>query len=336
VVHGTGFAGVRTVLIGRSTAHLLKATSHQLTVVVPGHKAGRVDIRVITAAGESAAVTADRFTYVAPPVVSKVSAVGTRVTVKGKNFSHVKAVLFGKAKGTKLHVVSSTILLVTAPAHSPGVVDVHVRTAYGTSKTTAADRYTYPSGGSGPPKATPPVIASITLPDATQGVAYAGATFTASGGVTPYTWTGHGLPGGLSLSAAGVLSGTTVAAAGVAALRVTLTDAIGQTVVTLVTMRVVARTASLFGWGPNADATLGDGTQTARLTPTGALAGANTVSVCSEKANTFAVHADGSVSGWGKDDLGQLGDGGNTVVTMPKLVSSGFGVVAVACADDTM
>src|SRR5438105_1565955 len=48
VVHGSGFIGVRTVLVGRTTAHVLKVTSRQLTIVVPGHKAGRVDVRVIT------------------------------------------------------------------------------------------------------------------------------------------------------------------------------------------------------------------------------------------------------------------------------------------------
>src|SRR4051812_47088209 len=143
VVRGTGFVGVRTVLVGKATAHVLHVTAHALTISLPGRKAGRVDVRVITSAGESKAVKADRFTYVAPPVISKVSAVGSRVTVKGKNFSHVKAVLFGKTKGTKIHVVSSTSLLVTAPAHSPGVVDLHVRTAYGTSKTVKAARFTY-------------------------------------------------------------------------------------------------------------------------------------------------------------------------------------------------
>ena len=116
---------------------------------------------------------ADRFTYVAPPTVAKVtptSGAGARVTVKGKNFSHVKAVLFGKTKGTKIHVVSTTTLLVTAPAHTPGTVDVHVTTAYGTSKTVKLGHFAYPATTPIPPTRTPPTpptpptISAITLP----------------------------------------------------------------------------------------------------------------------------------------------------------------------------
>jgi hypothetical protein len=82
-------------------------------VILPKHKASRVDVRVITSAGESPTVKADRFTYVAPPVFAKVtpgSGAGARITLKGNGFTHVKAVLFGKTKGTKLHVTSSTTL----------------------------------------------------------------------------------------------------------------------------------------------------------------------------------------------------------------------------------
>jgi alpha-tubulin suppressor-like RCC1 family protein len=340
VVKGSGFAGTRTVLVGKATAHVLKVTPGAVTIVVPRHKPGRVDIRVVTSNGKSAAVRADRFTYVAPPVVTRLSAVATRVTVKGKNFSHVKAVLFGKAKGTKVHVVSSTTLLVTAPSHSPGTVDVRVRTAYGTSKTGRGDHFTYTATTSGPPTPSPPgpapTIASLTLPDATQGTPYAGATFTATSGAAPYTWTAHGLPGGLSLSAGGVLSGTTYAATGIKALRVTLTDATGRSVMSLVTLRVVARAGQLFGWGPNTHGTLGNGNQTTVLTPSGNLAGAGTISQCSEKTNGFLANSSGAVYGWGLNNLGQLGDLSTTAHPSPILVSAGFGVVAVACADDTM
>src|SRR3954462_2440484 len=51
VVRGAGFTGVRTVLVGKATAHVLRATPQRLTIVIPGRKAGRVDVRVITASG---------------------------------------------------------------------------------------------------------------------------------------------------------------------------------------------------------------------------------------------------------------------------------------------
>jgi large repetitive protein len=54
----------------------------------------------------------------------------------------------------------------------------------------------------------PPVAISTTsLPDGTIGVPYS-ATLTATGGTTPYTWSATGLPAGLNISSAGVISGT--------------------------------------------------------------------------------------------------------------------------------
>lgn len=46
------------------------------------------------------------------------------------------------------------------------------------------------------------------LPDGTEGSAYSAVTFSAVGGTGSYTWSATGLPAGLTLSKAGVLSGT--------------------------------------------------------------------------------------------------------------------------------
>ena len=54
------------------------------------------------------------------------------------------------------------------------------------------------------------IITSAAVPSGTVGTALS-ATFTASGGVPPYTWSATGLPAGLSLSTGGVLSGTPTA-----------------------------------------------------------------------------------------------------------------------------
>ncbi|MFB3779235.1 MAG: putative Ig domain-containing protein [Bryobacteraceae bacterium] len=57
----------------------------------------------------------------------------------------------------------------------------------------------------------PPAIStSSPLPNATVGLTYS-QTFVATGGTTPYNWTVSGPPPGLSLSAAGLLSGTPTA-----------------------------------------------------------------------------------------------------------------------------
>ncbi|BEP16519.1 hypothetical protein acdb102_48300 [Acidothermaceae bacterium B102] len=354
-LHGNGFDHVTKVVFGGATAHGVRVTStHTLSVVVPKHKAGRVDIRILTTTGESTTVKADRFTYIAPPTITTLTPAagpttgGTRITVKGKNFTHVKAVLFGTTKGTKLHVLSATTLLVTTPTHSPGLIDVHVRTSYGTSKTAKTDHFAYvagtlPTGPLPPAPPTPPTgpavaptIATISLPDAVQATTYVGATLSAASGVPPYHWSAHGLPGGLTLSPSGVLSGTTWATIGEKPVRVTLTDAGGLSATSLAYLRVTPKAGQLYGWGPNANATLGDGTQTDYFHPVGVPSGLVTLSTCSEKTNSFMARKDGSVWGWGRDDKGQVGDGGTTAVLNPKLVSAGFGVVAVACAADTM
>ena len=67
-------------------------------------------------------------------------------------------------------------------------------------------------------------ITTLTLPSGTQGVAYS-QTLTASGGAAPYTWavTTGALPAGLTLSSAGVLSGTPTAS-GTYSFSITATD----------------------------------------------------------------------------------------------------------------
>ncbi|GBF32082.1 surface adhesion protein [Desulfocucumis palustris] len=60
-----------------------------------------------------------------------------------------------------------------------------------------------------PPPPPPPLLAVTTgsLPDGTEGVLYGGASLAASGGTPPYTWSAAGLPAGLGVSSAGVISG---------------------------------------------------------------------------------------------------------------------------------
>ncbi len=68
---------------------------------------------------------------------------GTKVTIHGKNFTGTTAVLFGKKRGTKVKVVSSTKITVTAPSGS-GTVHVTVTATGGTSSATStAGRFRY-------------------------------------------------------------------------------------------------------------------------------------------------------------------------------------------------
>jgi Putative Ig domain len=76
-------------------------------------------------------------------------------------------------------------------------------------------------GDSGPP---PLSIVASSPPASTTGEAYAGYTFTASGGTPPLSWSESGpLPPGLELNASGQLSGNPVTA-GTYPITVTVTD----------------------------------------------------------------------------------------------------------------
>jgi hypothetical protein len=71
---------------------------------------------------------------------------GTRVTVNGTGFTHVTGVTFGSGVGSSIHLVSSTRLLITAPPHAIGPVDVQVHTSdHGTSLPHSVDHFRYRS-----------------------------------------------------------------------------------------------------------------------------------------------------------------------------------------------
>jgi hypothetical protein len=68
-----------------------------------------------------------------------------------------------------------------------------------------------------------PVITTSSLPNGFVGAPYNFGPISATGGTTPYTFTATGLPAGLSISAAGVISGTPTATA-TGTVTITLTD----------------------------------------------------------------------------------------------------------------
>lgn len=84
-------------------------------------------------------------------------------------------------------------------------------------------------GGSSGGSANPVVIDTTSLPGATIGVAYS-ATLTAHGGNPPYTWSifSGSLPVGLSLSSAGVISGTPTGSPGTSTFTVQAVDPLGR------------------------------------------------------------------------------------------------------------
>jgi choice-of-anchor A domain-containing protein len=85
----------------------------------------------------------------------------------------------------------------------------------------------------------PTIAAPTSLAAGQVGVAYRTAAFTPAGGTSPYTWSAIGLPAGLTMSSAGVISGTPTVETtnGAATVTVTVRDATSTT---------ATRTYSLF------------------------------------------------------------------------------------------
>ncbi|MCE0539203.1 IPT/TIG domain-containing protein, partial [Kineosporia rhizophila] len=157
VITGTNLATATAVKFGANAATSLTVNSNtSVTAVAPARTPLNtnvtVDITVTTVGGTSNAVTADEYTYFAPPTVTAVApsagplTSGNSVTITGTNFigpSGVSAVKFGAANAVSYTVNSDTQITAVAPAGTAGTVDITVVAVGGTSAITAADQYTY-------------------------------------------------------------------------------------------------------------------------------------------------------------------------------------------------
>lgn len=182
--------------------------------------------------------------------------------------------------------------------------------------------------------ATPPVVTTAALPTGTAGFPYS-AQLAAGGGLPPYTWTvpAGALPRGLSLSAAGVITGRP-AAHGSTVVTTTVTDAIGDTATAALT--VVLGSAAPLDWGLNENGQLGDGGTTNAFQPAAVTGLTDVASMAGSTADGYAVQADGTVWAWGANDHGQLGDGSIDAVhdaLSPVQVSLLSDVTAVAAGE---
>jgi hypothetical protein len=146
-ITGTGFTGVTTgVTFGGTAASFTVNSSTQITATTPAHAAGTVDVTVTTGAGT--ATTTAAFTYVPPPIVTGVApnkgstAGGTPVVITGTGFTGATSANFG-ARSASFTVSSDTQISATSPSGNAGPVDVTVTTSFGTSATSASDRFTY-------------------------------------------------------------------------------------------------------------------------------------------------------------------------------------------------
>ncbi|WP_412030496.1 IPT/TIG domain-containing protein [Deinococcus yunweiensis] len=139
-ITGTNFTSNSTVRFGTQpaqTVNVLSATA--LVATAPAGIGGTVNLTVTTAGGRSSATTAEQFTYVQAPTLTRLtptvgtSAGGVTVTLTGTHFTPGMSVRFGGVPATGVTVLNDTTLTAVSPAGRPGLVDVTVTTTGGRS-----------------------------------------------------------------------------------------------------------------------------------------------------------------------------------------------------------
>ena len=152
LITGTNFNGATSVMFRASAAaSFLVLSNTQISATNPAGS-GIVNVSVTTPYGTLAVTTADQFTYVAMPTVTKVSPAtglttgGTSVTITGTNLANATFVFFDTLVVPRTSFVSNsaTQIVLKSPADpTVGPVDVTVTTVGGTSATSTADLFTY-------------------------------------------------------------------------------------------------------------------------------------------------------------------------------------------------
>jgi hypothetical protein len=137
-----------SVSFGGAAAAFTVVSGTKITAVAPATVVGTVDVTVSTRFGTSATSTKDLVKLL--PAVTGVSpasgarAGGTAVTVTGAGFAPgATAFKFGTTLARSVECASSTTCTMTAPAHSPGLVDVKATVSKLTSAKVQADEFTY-------------------------------------------------------------------------------------------------------------------------------------------------------------------------------------------------
>ncbi len=147
-ITGANLSGVKEVRFGSTPAKAFKVESASVISAESPAGKGTVGVTVTTNAGTSATGSADEFSYLALPSVSKIEpkegpeAGGTQVTITGANLSGVKEVRFGSTPAKAFKVESASVISAESPA-GKGTVGVTVTTSAGTSATGSADEFSY-------------------------------------------------------------------------------------------------------------------------------------------------------------------------------------------------
>jgi hypothetical protein len=138
-ISGTGFTGATAVSFGRHVATFTVNSDTSITAIAPAVKTGTIDVSVTGPGGTGLKNPVDRFTFTLTPRIASMSPTsgttdgGTKVTIKGDNFSAVTSVYIGTAASFTV-VSAHTITAITPPGPDSNVsVPVYVYSSYGYS-----------------------------------------------------------------------------------------------------------------------------------------------------------------------------------------------------------
>ncbi|OCP15639.1 putative Ig domain-containing protein [Ensifer sp. LC163] len=251
-IDGSNFTGTTSVTFGGAAATSVTVVNEtQIRAAAPAHAAGAVDIVVTNPAGSGTLTSG--FTYIAPSTDATLSLLSlstgslsppfasttTNYSVNVPNsVSSLTVTPTTTDSGATVSVNSNPV----ASGSPSGAISLGVGSNSVSVTVTAQDRSTQKTYSVAVTRGTPLALSppAGTLAGGTVGSAY-GLSFSASGGLSPYTYsvsTGA-LPTGLTLSAAGVLSGTPTAA-GTFSFSIEARDGHNDTVPTAYSVEIVA------------------------------------------------------------------------------------------------
>ncbi len=214
-ITGTGFGAATAVNFGSTAAAFTIINTTTITATAPPGT-GIVDVTVVNAIGTSATGAADRFSFAAPPVAGP----KTVAAAYNSNGSTATAIDLGSVITGG---AATGVTVTAAPAHGGTAVSGTTLTYTPTTGYYGSDSFSYTASGPGGTSSAAVVSITVAAPVITVtptslaagkiAVAYSQA-LTAGGGNGPYAFTtvaSGALPPGLSMSGAGVISGTPTA-----------------------------------------------------------------------------------------------------------------------------
>jgi hypothetical protein len=148
-ITGTDLSEATSVKFGSTDATSFTVSSDTSITAVSPAGTGTVDVIVTTPWGASSTGSGDRFSYSAPPAVTRVAPTdgpvggGTTVIVSGRSLNGATAVTFGSTGAAGFTVTSATSISAVSPAELAGGVSVSVTTPGGTSADSSHDRFRF-------------------------------------------------------------------------------------------------------------------------------------------------------------------------------------------------